>query len=72
MATYIKITIALDDILESRIGLLEIFCRGTPCLLKSRARYRFNENDVMPDKSQIKRRYTIENIHNIIIWIILR
>ena len=68
MATYIKSTIALDDSLEARIGLLESFCRGTPCLLKSRARYRFNENDVMPDKSQIQIRYTIENSNNIIIW----
>ena len=68
MATYFKITITLVDNLESRIGLIEIVCRGTPCLMKSRARYRVNENDVLPDKSQIKIRYTIDNIKNIIIW----
>ena len=61
-ATYIKMTIVIHENLESRIGWIEIFARGTPCLLKSRSRYRLNENDVMPDKSQRKTRYTIENI----------
>ena len=60
-------TILIHKNLESRIGWIEIFGRGTPCLLKSRSRYRLNEKDIRPDKSQIKIRYTIENINNIII-----
>ena len=62
-----KMTIVIHENLESRIDWIEIFGPVTPCLLKSRSRYRLNENDVMPDKSQIKIRYTIENINNIII-----